>query len=84
MNTHPTLNKKGASAPMKAKSIVMYPVRHIKNTAHKAGTRLSEDQISEILEQVHQKTSNQGHVNEKIFKAHLTLLVNTFIHAGGY
>jgi hypothetical protein len=71
---------------MKAKNIVLYPVRHIKNTAQKAGRRLSEDQISQILEQVHHNTNNQGHPTEKIFRAHLTLLVNTFIgaQAGGY
>ena len=69
---------------MKAENVVRCPVRHIKNTAQKAGRRLSEDQISQILEQVHKDTNNQGHLNNKRFKAHLTLVVKNFMGAGAY
>jgi hypothetical protein len=72
------------SAEMKAGNVALYPERHIKNTAHKAGRILSEDQIRQILAQVHQDTHNQGHINKKIFKTHLTFLVKNFIAAGGY
>ncbi len=71
-----------ASAAMKTGNAVLYPVRHIKNIAHKAGRMLSEDQIRQILEQAYQDTSNQGHVNKKTFKTYLTFLVKSFIGAG--
>jgi hypothetical protein len=77
------------SVTMKTGNIALYPERHIKNTAYKAGRILSEDQIRQIMGQVHQNwqnTHNQGQqVNrEKRFKAHLTFLVKNFIGVGQY
>ena len=74
---------------MKTGNIALYPERYIKNTAHKAGRILSQDQIRQIMGQVGQNwqsTHTQGpRVNrEKRFKAHLTFLVKNFIDAGGY
>ncbi len=74
---------------MKTGNVALYPERHIKNTAYKAGRILSEDQIRQILGQVHQNwhdTHNQGQQvdREKRFKTHLTFLVKDFIRAGGH
>ena len=82
-------HKDSESAAMKTGNIALYPERHIKNTAYKAGRILSDDQIRQIMGQAHQNwqsTHNQGpQVNrDKRFKAHLTFLVKSFIGAGGY